>query len=224
MKRLIKSNPFLFKLWFELYRKNRGVKINYFNHKIKFLLDGYPRSGNTFAASLVKYIFGKDVSFVHHFHAIAPIKIALRKDLPVCILIRDPKEAITSNYLKTFALKNKDVLREINKNLLKKLTIEYSDYYKFVYKKRNKINIIIFKDFISKPEIFLSKINSLVYNDDFKISPLQIKDAINNYGGATDTYGSSKPSAEKEKLKDILKSVLIDSKEYQIASSLYNKF
>ena len=223
MKRLIKSNPFLFKLWFELYRKNRGIKKNYFNHKTKFLLDGYPRSGNTFAASLVKYIFGKEV-FVHHFHAIAPIKIALRKDIPVYILIRDPKEAITSNYLKTFALKNKDIPREINETLLKKLTIEYSNYYKFVYKKRNKIEIIIFKDLISRPEIFLSNINSLVYNDDFKISPLQIKDAINNYGGATDTYGSSKPNAEKEKLKDILKSVLIDSKEYQIASSLYNKF
>jgi len=111
MKRLIKSNPFLFKLWFELYRKNRGIKKNYFNHKTKFLLDGYPRSGNTFAASLVKYIFGKEV-FVHHFHAIAPIKIALRKDIPVYILIRDPKEAITSNYLKTFALKNKDVPRK----------------------------------------------------------------------------------------------------------------
>ena len=223
MKRLIKSNPFLFKLWFELYRKNRGVEISYFNHKIKFLLDGYPRSGNTFAASLVKYIFGKDV-FVHHFHAIAPIKIALRKDIPVFILIRDPKEAITSNYLKTFALKHKEIPKEVDKTLLNNLIIEYSNYYKFVYEQGNKINIIIFKDFISKPEIFLSKINSLVYNDDFKISPLYIKDAINNYGGATDTYGSSKPSAEKEKLKDILKSVLIDSKEYQIASSLYNKF
>jgi len=223
MKSLIKSNPFLFKLWFELYRKNRGVEINYFNHKTKFLLDGYPRSGNTFAASLVKYIFGKDV-FVHHFHAIAPIKIALRKDIPVFILIRDPKEAITSNYLKTFALKHKEIPKEVDKTLLNNLIIEYSNYYKFVYEQGNKINIIIFKDFISKPEIFLSKINSLVYNDDFKISPLYIKDAINNYGGATDTYGSSKPSAEKEKLKDILKSVLIDSKEYQIASSLYNKF
>ena len=223
MKRLIKSNPFLFKLWFELYRKNRGVEISYFNHKTKFLLDGYPRSGNTFAASLVKYIYGKDV-FVHHFHAIAPIKIALRKDIPVFILIRDPKEAITSNYLKTFALKHKEIPKEVDKTLLNNLIIEYSNYYKFVYEQGNKINIIIFKDFISKPEIFLSKINSLVYNDDFKISPLYIKDAINNYGGATDTYGSSKPSAEKEKLKDILKSVLIDSKEYQIASSLYNKF
>jgi len=171
MKRLIKSNPFLFKLWFELYRKNRGVEISYFNHKTKFLLDGYPRSGNTFAASLVKYIYGKDV-FVHHFHAIAPIKIALRKDIPVFILIRDPKEAITSNYLKTFALKHKEIPKEVDKTLLNNLIIEYSNYYKFVYEQGNKINIIIFKDFISKPEIFLSKINSLVYNDDFKISPL----------------------------------------------------
>ena len=221
MKRLIKSNPFLFKLWFELYRKNRGVKINYFNHKIKFLLDGYPRSGNTFAASLVKYIFGKDV-FVHHFHAIAPIKIALRKDIPVYILIRDPKEAITSNYLKTFALKNKDVPREINKNLLKKLTIEYSNYYKFVYKKRNKIEIIIFKDFISRPEIFLSNINSLIYNNDFEISSLQVKDAINNYKGATDTYGSSKPNTGKEKLKNILKKELIEISQYKRAERLYS--
>ena len=120
MKRLIKSNPFLFKLWFELYRKNRGVEISYFNHKTKFLLDGYPRSGNTFAASLVKYIYGKDV-FVHHFHAIAPIKIALRKDIPVFILIRDPKEAITSYYLKMIISK-KNSSYHLQQNLPQRLS------------------------------------------------------------------------------------------------------
>lgn len=82
MKKLIRQYPTLYSLWFHLYRKNRGVKIGYFNDSTKLLLDGYPRSGNTFVTSLIKNIFGND-TFVHHFHAIAPIKIALRKNLPV---------------------------------------------------------------------------------------------------------------------------------------------
>ena len=78
MKKLLKSNTFLFKLWFHLYRKNRGRKPSYFNKNTKLYLDGYPRSGNTFAVSLIKGIYGKEF-IVHHLHAIAPIKIPLKK-------------------------------------------------------------------------------------------------------------------------------------------------
>ena len=60
---------------------------------------------------------------MHHLHATAPIKIALKKKIPVFILVRDPKEAITSYYLKTYSLNHEIIPKEINHDLLKKLTI-----------------------------------------------------------------------------------------------------
>ena len=223
MKKLLKSNTFLFKLWFHLYRKNRGLKSSYFNKNTEFYLDGYPRSGNTFAVSLIKSIYGKE-SIVHHLHAIAPIKIALKKNIPVFILVRDPKEAITSYYLKTYSLNHETIPKKINHILLKKLTIEYSNYYEFVIKNKFNLEIILFKDLISNPLNFISKVNSKVYKDKWKLDSFQIDGLINDYSGAKDTFGSSKPNKEKEKLKKSLKDVLLELEEYQNAISTFNKY
>lgn len=103
VKKIIKQNVFLYKLWFYLYRKNRGIKISFFGPETSLYVDGYPRSGNTFLVHLIKNIF-PDISMVHHFHAVAPIKVALAKEIPTYILVRDPAEAVTSNYLKEFSM------------------------------------------------------------------------------------------------------------------------
>ena len=222
MKKLLKSNTFLFKLWFHLYRNKRGLKPSYFNENTKFYLDGYPRSGNTFAVSLTSGIFGRE-SIVHHLHAIAPIKIALKKKIPVFILVRDPKEAITSYYLKTYSLNHEIIPKEINHDLLKKLTVEYSNYHDFIIKNKFNLETIFFKDLISNPLNFIFKINSKVYNDNLKLDSFQIDSLVDNYSGAKDTFGSSKPNKEKEKLKTTLKDVLFELEEYQLAKSLFNK-
>jgi hypothetical protein len=222
LKKLLKSNTFLFKLWFHLYRKKKGLKPSYFNENTKFYLDGYPRSGNTFAVSLTSDIYGRE-SIAHHLHAIAPIKIALKKKIPVFILVRDPKEVITSYYLKTYALKHEIPPKEINHNLLKKLTVEYSNYYDFVIKNKFNLETIFFKDLINNPLNFISKINSKVFNHSVKLGSFKIDSLVDNYRGANDTFGSSKPNKAKEKLKKDLKSVLFELEEYRRAKSLFNK-
>lgn len=103
VKRIVKQNIFLYRLWFYLYRKNRGVKISFFGADTSLYVDGYPRSGNTFLVHLIKNIF-PGINMVHHFHAIAPIKIALSRNIPTYILARAPSEAISSNYLKEYSM------------------------------------------------------------------------------------------------------------------------
>lgn len=107
LRNLIKSSPFLFFLWYHLWRKNRGVKIEYFNKQTVLYLDGYQRSGNTYSLHLIKTIW-PSIKFIHHFHAIAPIKIALKKNLPVFILLRDPLNSISSRYLKELSFQGKE--------------------------------------------------------------------------------------------------------------------
>ena len=222
MKKILKSNIFLFKLWFYLYRKNRGLNPSFFNENTMFYLDGYPRSGNTFAVSLSSSIYGREF-IVHHLHAIAPIKIALKKKIPVFILVREPKEAITSHYLKTFSLNHETIPKKINNGLLKKLTVEYSNYYEFVIKNKFNLEIIFFKDLIRNPLNFVSKLNSIVFNNKFELDFVKLNNLIVNYSGAKNTLGSSNPNKVKEKLKKELKVVLFELEEYQRAKSLFNK-
>lgn len=222
MKRIIKSNPLLFKIWYYVYRKNRGLKINYFNSQTNFMLDGYPRSGNTFFAGLCKKAFNQD-NFIHHFHTIAPIKIALNKKLPVFILIRKPAEAISSYYLKSFALSHKNLPETIDKRLLKNLIHDYYDYYSFVYTHKVNIHIIAFEKYIIKPFEVLNSINEIVFNKKYNVNHELIETYQIEYKGATDTLGSSRPNEIKEMLKAEIKENLITNKHYIELTELYNK-
>ena len=220
--KLIKSDPFLYNLWFELYRKRHGVKINYFSPETRYLLDGYPRSGNTFSLSLVKKFFGKD-NILHHFHAVAPIKIAFRKNIPVFILLRNPEDAITSYYLKEFALMKKSIPDNIDIKLLKTLTDQYVFYYNFVKNNLSRLTIIEFKKLIAAPTDLLEVINENVFGNQYKFSSEEVNAAANSFNGATDTYGSSRPNEQKEKIKNQLKEELIKLKAYKKARVLFDE-
>ena len=139
-------------------------------------------------------------------------------------MVRDPKEAITSYYLKTYSLNHETIPQKINRDLLKKLTIEYSNYYEFVIKNKFNLEIIFFKDLISDPLNFVSKINSMVFKKKWKLDSVKVNGLIRDYSGAKDTFGSSKPNKEKEKYKKDLKIVLFELKEYQKVISIFNKF
>jgi hypothetical protein len=218
-----KSNPFLFKLWYFFYRKHRGVPINWFNNEIVFLLDGYPRSSNTFFAELSKRVFGENV-FIHHFHKTAAIKIALSKKIPCFILIRNPADAISSNYLKSYALKGKKVdLNQINKRLLTDATNDYLTYYQYVLKNLKFLNLIVFEDCINKPKDVTDQINRIVYKSKFSIDDNTIEIFTSAFRGATDVLGSSKPNEVKQRLKSKLKLELNYLKNFNECILIYNK-
>lgn len=60
------------------------------------VIEGYPRSGNTFAVVAFRFAQGREIEIAHHLHAAAQIKRAARLDVPAIVLIREPSEAILS--------------------------------------------------------------------------------------------------------------------------------
>jgi hypothetical protein len=62
----------------------------------EIVIEGYPRSGNTFAVVAFRLAQGRKIEIAHHLHAAAQIKRAARLDVPAIVLIREPSEAILS--------------------------------------------------------------------------------------------------------------------------------
>lgn len=62
----------------------------------EIVIEGYPRSGNTFAVVAFRLAQGRQIKMAHHLHAAAQIKRAARLDVPAIVLIREPSEAILS--------------------------------------------------------------------------------------------------------------------------------
>ena len=104
LRKLFMSKPFFFYLWYKLYRSKKKLKPKWFNKETTFYFDGYPRSGNTYMIFLMKEIYDEK-NIIHHFHTIAPLKVALKKKIKSLIIIRNPIESVSSSYLKKFEKK-----------------------------------------------------------------------------------------------------------------------
>ncbi|HUC26319.1 MAG TPA: hypothetical protein VMA73_26755 [Streptosporangiaceae bacterium] len=62
----------------------------------EIVIEGYPRSANTFAVVAFQQAQGREIEIAHHLHAAAQIKRAARLDIPAVVLVREPSEAILS--------------------------------------------------------------------------------------------------------------------------------
>src|SRR5205814_3293356 len=57
------------------------------------VIEGFPRSGNTFAVAAFHYAQRpRDVKIAHHAHVPAQLLSAVRLGLPAVVLVRDPEE------------------------------------------------------------------------------------------------------------------------------------
>jgi hypothetical protein len=68
----------------------RGVLIS---HETELVVEGYPRSGNTFAVAAVQFAQGRAMAIARHTHAPAQVIEAVRRNLPTLVLLRDPRDA-----------------------------------------------------------------------------------------------------------------------------------
>ena len=62
----------------------------------EIVIDGFPRSGNTFAVAAFHLAQSRDVSIAHHSHVPAQLIEAVRRRIPAIALVRDPRGAALS--------------------------------------------------------------------------------------------------------------------------------
>ncbi|MEO0508505.1 MAG: hypothetical protein AAF065_01440 [Verrucomicrobiota bacterium] len=63
----------------------------------ELIIEGYPRSGNTFAVHAFNYAQGHENTIIAtHSHSAAPVIVGAQRGLPILIVIRRPAEAVAS--------------------------------------------------------------------------------------------------------------------------------
>jgi hypothetical protein len=63
------------------------------------VIEGFPRSANSFASVAFTLAQPRSVRLAHHLHAAAQVVAAAKMEIPALVLIRDPEEAILSRML-----------------------------------------------------------------------------------------------------------------------------
>ncbi len=99
-------------LFYPLYylRGGRGSRLPV-RRDTELVIEGYPRSGNTFALVAFRFAQGRDVVTADHLHVPAQIERAARYGIPICLLIREPEDMVRSLVVKHPFIRPKDALR-----------------------------------------------------------------------------------------------------------------
>ena len=83
-------------VYLPLYRalgKNRRLLVD---ENTQIVIEGFPRSGNTFSVVAFEFAQENDVNIAHHLHAAAQITSAASRNIPAVALIRNPIDAVAS--------------------------------------------------------------------------------------------------------------------------------
>ena len=76
------------------YLGDRGGAI--VNKNTDIVIEGFPRSANTFAVNAFRLAQDKKLNIAHHKHSVAQIIRAIYLNIPTLLLIRNPQDAVCS--------------------------------------------------------------------------------------------------------------------------------
>lgn len=73
-----------------------GIRWGVVRKNTDIVIEGFPRSGNTFASTAFRFAQTKPVKIAYRLHASAQLTTAVRMGVPAIVLIRDPEDAVLS--------------------------------------------------------------------------------------------------------------------------------
>jgi hypothetical protein len=116
--------------------------------KTVLTIEGYPRSGNTFAVQAFKIGQQLPLRIAHHLHVPAQVIQSVRFGIPTCVIIRKPEDTIRSLILKYPMLSPKAAL------------LGYANFYETCYDYRQRFVTALFDQVISDFGAVIDQINA----------------------------------------------------------------
>ena len=216
IKIAVKRSPVLYRILISggrlLYKRDGSELQKLSCEGVDLCLEGYPSSGNSFAYNIIR-IINPQLKISSHFHSAANIKMALKHEVPVIVIIRDPRDAIASRvarfgYPETMAI------------------LEYIDFYKVVLANIDDLTIISFDEFIKETAKSLDKIREstgieLPCADIKKTERRVLSEMAHWFEKHKREMGL--PSLKREKRKDFYRTQLEESMYWYEAVDIYSK-
>ena len=174
------------------------------NYNTDLVIEGYPRSGNSYLFVAIKKT-NPELKISSHTHSIANVKRAITYKKKVVILIRSPLEAVSSILI-------------FHKNLSIALALkDYYVFYDFVLRNKNKFLIIDSNRMFKDKEYLVKKIKEIMKIKTKNIS-INDKEIFKSLKKENDRVSDSKltlgyPSRDKNYLyQKVNKNILSDPK------------
>jgi len=112
------------------------------------VIEGFLRSGNTFSVAAFEVANGRTVHVGRHLHGAPHILRAVRMGLPTVVLIRSPRDAVSSYLIRRPTLTPRDAL------------VEYLDFYETSWKVRDGFVVGLFEQVVADFGTVLETVNA----------------------------------------------------------------
>lgn len=216
----IGCNPWLY----HIYGIKHNLRPLLVNRRTQIVIEGFPRSANTFTFSLFNKA-NPDVKVAHHTHLSGQIIKAVNLGIPAVVLVRNPQDAIAS-----FLIFIYESNFEEEKLLLLSLKY-YINFYKSILPYKAGYIIAPFEQVIQDFNSVVKRINKR-FSTDYSIIDEDLRSAGNKVLKEIEKYSPSSlkaccPTPEKSSLKDyFIKQICHPKNKHllQEAETIYNQF
>jgi hypothetical protein len=121
----------------------------------ELVLEGFQRSGNTFAVVAFQQAQARPVKMAHHLHSLAQVRRAVALERPTLVLVRDPIDTCVSHILRYSVATPRQVLRS------------WIRFYDGVSQLRDAIVLADFSEVVSDFGVVTSRVNAK-FGTDFR--------------------------------------------------------
>jgi hypothetical protein len=185
-------------VFFSLYRLMRKDRSRMVTPDTQLVIEGFPRSGNSFARVAFNHAQNERVRIAHGLHVPAQVIRAARWRIPTLVLIRNPRDAVLS-----FAIRDPISVDQALRY--------YISFYETVEKYRDAYVLGLFEEVTEDYGRVIKRINekfgttfSLFRHDEPNVNKVfarMEKNSRKRYGETRWETKVSRPSADREKMK-----------------------
>ncbi|NMF83038.1 hypothetical protein [Nodosilinea sp. P-1105] len=211
--------PEIFYPLYSLVPINRKLSVN---KKTQIVIEGFPRSANTFAVLAFEQAQSQPVSIAHHMHVPAQVIRAAHWQIPTLVLIRQPQDAVASYVLRKPELSVRAALQC------------YIRFYKTVSRYQGSYVVATFEEIISQisnvvirvNEHFRTEFTAATPTGDDLDSIFKQTEIMAKKNGMNE-LGFSRPSLQKENRKKDLIEIIKSPKYDELlgeAKAIYSNF
>jgi len=134
-------------LWDLAVQARPGKRTTLVHRDTPLLTEGFSRSGNTYSSAAFAVSNGSDVPVARHLHAAAHVLRAARFGVPILLLVREPRAAVSSYLVRRPTLTVDEGLDE------------YCDFYRTVWRVRSSLVVGLFDDIVTDFGEVLRQVN-----------------------------------------------------------------
>lgn len=135
--------PYLYYTYYRCFGKDKSLLIH---RNSRLVIEGFPRSANTFTVVFLEKYLTNGGHIAHHLHNPSQILLALQWNIPCIVLIREPESAVVSFIIR-------------NGISIKTAFNDYINFYQCILDKIENVDIVTFEEITSDPGNILRRLH-----------------------------------------------------------------